>query len=69
MKHERPIDRRHRRWGSLRNAAHLRVRVSRRAKAILSALRNCQEEQISYGAVIEKLAEQHANLLGQNDNE
>jgi hypothetical protein len=69
MKRERAMDRHNRRWGSLRYAVPLRVRVSGRAKAILSALRNCEDERISYGAVIEKLVEQHANLLGQNDGD
>jgi hypothetical protein len=66
---EQDVDRRNRRWGSLRYSVGLRVRLSRRAKAILSALRNCEKEQISYGAVIEKLVEQHATLLDQNDRE
>ena len=60
---QRPLDRRNRRWGSLHNSVDLRVRLSQRAKAILSALRNREEDQISYGAVIEKLAEQYADLL------
>jgi hypothetical protein len=67
MEQERPLDRRNRRWGSLRNSADLRVRLSQRAKAILSALRNREPEQISYGAVIEKLVEQHADVLEATD--
>jgi hypothetical protein len=63
MSEDRAIDRRNRKWGSLQDAAQLKVQISRRTKAILSALRHCEEEKISYGAVIEKLAEQHANLL------
>ena len=63
MQPERPLDRRNRRWGSLRDAVKLRVRLSKRAKEILSALRNCDEEQVGYGAVIEKLVEKHAHLL------
>ena len=64
MKQKRPIDRRNRRWGSLRRSVRLKVLLPRRTKAILSALRKCEKEQISYGAVIERLAENHANLLG-----
>jgi hypothetical protein len=63
MEQERPLDRRNRRWGSLRNSVCLRVRLSQQAKAILSTLRDSEEEQISYGAVIEKLVEKHASLL------
>lgn len=63
MEQERPLDRRNRRWGSLRDAVRLRVHLSRRAKEILSALRNRDEEQVGYGAVIEKLVEKHAHLL------
>lgn len=63
MEQERPLDRRNRRWGSLRDAVKLRVRLSKRAKEILSALRNCDEEQVSYGAVIEKLIKRHARSL------
>ena len=67
MKQKRPMDRRNRRWGSLRRGARVDVYLSRRTKAILSALRNCEKEQISYGAVIERLVAEHANLLGKND--
>lgn len=67
MEH-RPQDRRNRRWGSLRDSVDLRVRLSQRAKAILAALRNREPEQISYGAVIEKLVEQHADLLPAETN-
>ena len=67
LNEECPIDKRNRRWGSLRHSVGLRVRLSLRAKAILSALRDSEKEQISYGAVIEKLVEPHAALLDQND--
>lgn len=60
---KRRLDRRNRQWGSLRNAVSLRVRLSKRAKAILSALRKCEDEQISYGEVIERLVEGHAAVL------
>lgn len=63
MEQGRPLDRRNRQWGSLRNGVSLRVRLPKRTKAILSALRSCNEQQISYGEVIEKLAERHAGLL------
>ena len=63
MQPERPLDRRNRKWGSLRNAVDRRVQVSKRAKEILSALRNRDEEQVSYGAVIEKLIKRHAGSL------
>jgi hypothetical protein len=69
MAEERRPDRRNRRWGSLYESVDLRVRVSPQAKAILSALRNCEEQQISYGAVIEKLVEPHARVLEQVANE
>lgn len=67
MEEKPPVDRRNRKWGSLQGAAQLRVRIPRRTKAILSALRQSEEENIGYGAVIEKLAEQHASLLGDRE--
>lgn len=63
MKQDRPFDRRNRQWGSLKNAVSLRVFLSRRTKAILSALRNCEDGQISYGEVIERLAAHENRLL------
>lgn len=66
---ERPLDRRNRQWGSLRNGVSLRVRLSRRAKEILSALRNCEDERISYGEVIERLAEHHAAVLSDDESD
>lgn len=65
MEQRRRLDRRNRQWGSLRDGVSLRVRLSKRTKAILSALRKCDHQQISYGEVIEKLAERHAGVLGQ----
>jgi hypothetical protein len=64
MEQEPALGRRNRRWGSLRNSAVVNVKLSQRAKAILAALRKREPEPISYGAVIEKLVEQHAELLG-----
>lgn len=66
MKQDRPFDRRNRQWGSLKNAVSLRVFLSRRTKAILSALRNCEDGQISYGEVIERLAAHKASLVRRN---
>jgi len=65
---ERSFDRRNRKWRSLQDPAVLHVRVSQRTKAILSALREGEVEQVGYGQVIEKLAEQHANILEQPKN-
>lgn len=63
MEQGRPLDRRNRRWGSLKDSTEIRVRLSIRAKELLSTLRSSEEEQIGYGALIEKLLEKHARLL------
>ena len=60
----RPRDRRNRKWRSLAGAVGLFVQVSPRTKAILTALQDERGGQrVSYGAVIEKLAEPFAGLV------
>lgn len=69
MRRRQRLDQRNRKWGSLEKATTLHVYLSQRTKDILSALRNHDGDQISFGAVIERLAEQHANILGENNGE
>lgn len=59
-----PRDRRNRKWGTLKDAVWKKVKLPRRTVKILAALRTQEEgQQVSYGAVIEKLAEPFAGLV------